>query len=106
MLGGEIERGLGLVQRGFARLQFHLERLGIDPVQRITGLHLGSLLEQTFDDDTGDPRANFRNPGGRDPARQFAHDGAGLRPYGEGAHFRFGRFGRCGRGHRFIAASQ
>ena len=59
--------------------------LRIDPVQRIAGLHLGALLEQALDDDAGDARANFRNPGRRDPARQFAHEGAGLRPYGEGA---------------------
>ena len=106
MLCGEIERSHRLVQRGFARLQFHLERLGVDPVQRIAGLHLGALLEQTFDDDAGDARANFRNPGGRDPARQFAHEGAGLRPYGEGAYFRLLRFCRGGRGDRLIAASQ
>ena len=77
-----------LVQRGFARLQFHLERLGVDPVQRIAGLHFGALLEQALDDDTRDARTNFRNPGGRDPAGQFTDEGAGLRPYGEGAYFR------------------
>ena len=107
MLCGEIERRHRLVQRGLARLQFHLERLGVDPVQRIAGRHLGALLEQALDDDAGDACANVRNPGGRDPAGQFANEGAGLRPYGEGADFRFGRFCRYrGRGRRFIAASQ
>ena len=106
MLRGEIERSHRLVQRGLARLQFHLERLGVDPVQRIAGRHLGALLEQTFDDDAGDARTDFRNPGGRDPAGQFANEGAGLRPYGEGADFRLGRLCRRGRGDRFIAASQ
>ena len=105
MLCGEIERSHRLVQRGFARLQFHLERLGVDPVQRIAGVHLGALLEQTFDDDAGDARANFRNPGGRDPAGQFAHEGAGLRPYGEGAYFRLGRFCRA-RSRRSVHCSQ
>ena len=57
-------------------------------------VHLGALLEQALDDDAGDARANFRNPGGRDPAGQFAHEGAGLRPYGEGADFGLGRFCR------------
>ena len=107
MLCGEIERSHRLVQRGFARLQFHLERLGVDPVQRIAGLHLGALLEQALDDDAGDARANFRNPGGRDPAGQFAHEGAGLRPYGEGADFRLGRFCRDRRrSHRYADPQQ
>ena len=106
MLCGEIERSGGLGQRGFARLQFHLERLGVDPVQRIAGFHLGALLKQALDDDARDLRTNFRNPGGRDPAGQVTNDGAGLRPYGEGAHFRLGRICRGGSGCRFVAASQ
>ena len=106
MLRGEIERSRRLVQRGLARLQFDLERLGVDPVQRIAGLHLGSLLEQALDDDAGDARANFRNPGRRDPAGQFPNDRAGLGTYGEGADFRFGRLCRRGGGDRFVAASQ
>ena len=59
MLCGKIERSHRLVQRSFARLQFHLERLGIDPVQRIAGLHLGALLEQALDDDARNPRTNI-----------------------------------------------
>ena len=35
--------------------------------------------------------ANVGNPGRRDPAGQFAHDGAGLRLDGEGADFGLGR---------------
>ena len=58
MLCGEIERSHRLVQRGFARLQLHLERLGVDSVQRIAGLHLGALLEQALDDDARNPRTN------------------------------------------------
>ena len=106
MLGGEIKRSHCLVQRGLARLQFHLERLGVDPVQRIASFHLGALLEQALDDDARNPRPNFRNPGGRDPARQFTHEGAGLGPYGKGAYLRLGGFCRGGRRDRLIAASQ
>ena len=59
-----------------------------------------------LDDDARDLRTNFRNPGGRDPAGQFTNDGAGLRPCGEGAHFRLSRICRGGSGCRFVAASQ
>jgi len=76
MLAGKIKSSRSLVQRGFARLQLDLERLGVDPVQRIASLHFGSLLEQTLDDDPGNPRANFRNPCRRDPAGQFPNQGA------------------------------
>ena len=96
-----------MCQRGLARLQFHLERLGIDPVQRIAGFHFGALLKQALDDDAGDARANFGNTGRRDPAGQFADDGAGLGPHREGADFRLGRRCSCrSHGRRFIAASQ
>ena len=69
--------------------------------------HFGALLEQSLDDDARDACANIRNPRGRDPAWKFPNKGARLRPYGEGADFRFGRSCRY-RGHsrRLIAASQ
>ena len=65
--------------------------LRIDPVQRIAGLHFAALLEQALDDDAGDARTNVRNPGRRDPAGQFADDGAGLGSHREGADFGLGR---------------
>ena len=102
-----IERGQRLVQRRFARLQFDLERLRIDAIQRIAGLHLAALLEQALDDDAGDARTNLRNPGRRDAAGQFPDDGAGLRPHREGPDFGLGRCcDSCGYRRRFIASSQ
>jgi len=105
MLRGQIERSHCLVERRLACLQLDFERFGVDPVERIAGRHFGSLPEQALDDDTGDARTHFGNPRWRDPARQFADDGAGLRPDGESAHFRLGRCRRSG-GHRLVTASQ
>ena len=105
MLAGQIERGHRLVQRGFARLQFHLERLGIDPVQRIARCHFGTLLEQTLDDDAGDAGTNVRNAGRCYPAGQFTDDRTCLGSHRECTDFRLGRCSCC-RSHRLIAASQ
>ena len=100
------ERGLRPRQRRFVRLQFHVKRPRIDPVERIAGPDFAALAERALDDDAGDARTHVGHARRRDASGQFAHHRARLRLYGDDADVWLGRW-CCGGGDiRFIAATE
>ena len=89
------QRGFGACYRGLCALQCGAVGRSIDFEQRLAGLDVAALTEQSLEQDARDASTDFGGARGLDAARQFSDQGH-IRGLGDNhAHLGRGRFTAC-----------